>query len=400
MKEMNRKPFRIGVFFTLRSHASREQVAGVFRFVGEHPDWELHLFERPEGTSGYDSLAETFKPDGILTGHPDAITVFRRRLRRHIPGVVLDFNDPKGRHIADAVVMCDECEIGETAAVHFLSRGFRHFAFAGIEGEGDGDTPVRRSQKHEEGFRRRLARDGFGFSSYRERLIRCVRHYSDLERLTAFLRDIPTPCALFATSDMIAQSVVFACRKIGISVPERLVVLGVNDEGTVCENTTPTLSSIAPDYVGAGYRAAEILDKLLRCGKAPRKTSYGVRRIVDRMSTQNVAGSHRRLALARELIRTKAFEGIRAKEIAEAVGVSPRMLEYMFRKMTGSTVREELSALRLAEARRLLKNTKLPLREVATKCGFRTFSALKSIFLRQHGLSPRTYRKSADPDIS
>lgn len=393
---MSGTKFTVGAFFTRRSHASREQVAGIFRFVSEHPDWELHVFERPEDGSGLPEIVKTFRPDGILTGHPDVLTAFCHSRRPRPPSVLVDFIDARPQKGVSATLVLDERQIGVTAADYFLARGFVNFAFAGIAGSGEGDTPVRLSKLQEEGFRARLAEAGHQVVSYHEQLVRHVRHYSDLDALAGFLDSLPKPCAVFATADMIAQSVVFAARRVGIAIPERLAIIGVDNDTTVCENTHPTLSSVAPDYIGAGYRAAATLDELMR-GGVPDETAitYGNLGVVGRMSTQNVSGTHRRLAFARELIRTQSFKGIRVREIAEEIGISPRMLEITFQRAFGRSIREEIVSVRLAEARRLLLTTKKPLHEIATLSGFHTFAALRSLFERRFGMSMLAYRKQS-----
>ncbi|MBR2839670.1 MAG: helix-turn-helix domain-containing protein [Kiritimatiellae bacterium] len=115
-------------------------------------------------------------------------------------------------------------------------------------------------------------------------------------------------------------------------------------------------------------------------------------RLVDRMSSQNVTGAHRRTARALEVIRAGALSGMGAADVAAAVGVSPRMLEITFRKTLGRTVRDEILRVRLDEVKRLLATTRISIGDVAAKCGFRTPSALKALFSRRFGSSMRGWR--------
>ncbi len=395
MKSKTRKePFRVGVFFNRRTKASREQVGGIFRFAGAHADWELHLFTRPDTPEDLNRIVRSFVPDGIITGHPSVFTMFRRRLHRAIPGVLVDFASSE-KTKADARVFCDDHAIGVFAAQSFVRRGFTSFAFAGIEG-GANDSDAFNAIARENGFRRALAKAGFRCASYRESTPPNVWHYSDAARLTEWLTTLPKPCALLAHSDILAQSVLNACGKAGLSVPEQIAIIGIDNEESVCENATPTLSSIEPDFSGGGFRAAEILDSLMRHGKdarIPRRATYGVLRLVDRMSSQNVTGAHRRTARALEVIRGGALSGMGAADVAAAIGVSTRMLEITFRKTLGRTVRDELLRVRLDEAKRLLATTRIPIGDIASKCGFRTTSALKAVFSRRFGMSMRGWRQ-------
>ena len=389
------RPLSIGVYLNRKSKASREQTAGIFRFAGEHPNWELHFFTRPDSMAEMQRLTRSFAPDGIIAGHPAVIAAFRRRFRRRIPGVLIDFA-PVGPSVPDALVACDDHAIGACAANLFLKRGYRSFAFAGIEG-GSGDSDAVNSLNRENGFRRALRKAGHACAAYHERLPQNSWRYADAAALTRWLRELPKPCALLAHSDLLAQSVLAASRRARIPVPEQIAVIGVDNEDSVCESCSPRLSSIEPDFANGGYLAADILNRMIGLGGSPilrARATYGILKTVERMSTQNVTGSHLRVAKARELIRTEYAAGIRPEDVAEALGVSVRMLELVFRKTLGHTLREELVARRVAEARRLLEKTTLPLGEVAVACGFRTLAALKSIFRKRVGCSMRAYRKT------
>ena len=394
MKPKQRKePFRVGAFFNRKTKASREQVRGIFRFAGTHPDWELHLFTRPDTPAELNRIVHSFIPDGIITGHPNVLTMFRRRLHRAVPGVLVDFASSE-KTKADARVFCDDHAIGVFAALNFIRRDFTSFAFAGIEG-GTSDSDAFNAIARENGFRRALVKAGFPCVSYREHTPPNVWHYSDTAQLAAWLASLQKPCAILAHSDLLAQSILNACSKAGLAVPEQIAIIGIDNEESVCENSTPTLSSIEPDFAGGGFKAAEILDTLMRHGKDarfPRRTTYGVLRLVDRMSSQNVTGAHRRTARALELIRAGALSGMSATDVAAAIGVSPRMLEITFRKTLGRTVRDEILRVRLDEAKRLLATTRIPIGDIAVKCGFRTSSALKALFARHLGSSMRGWR--------
>lgn len=384
------KPLQIGIYLNRKSKASREQVTGIFRYASEHPEWELHLFTRPDTDEDIARLTDHFTPDGIIAGHPAIVKAFGKRLRRKIPNVLIDYA-ARDHRITDALVVCSDQVIGARAAELFLNRGYRNFAFAGVEGEA-ADSDAINSRNQENGFSRTIQKAGFSCASYHERPEPNTWHFIKANDLRTWLDGLPKPCAILAHSDLLAQSVLSACRKSGIQVPVQIALIGVDNEESVCESTSPTLSSIEPDYAEGGYQAAVLLDKVIHRRATSRRKAYGVLRTVERMSTQNVAGSHLRIARAQEVIRAEALNGIRPREIARRLGVSPRMLEISFRNTTGHSVRDELIAVRLRKAQDLLRTTSLPLGEVASASGFRTLSALKAIFAKRLGCSMRTYR--------
>lgn len=387
------RPLSIGIYLNKKTKASREQVSGIFRFAGEHPEWELHLFTRPDSTAEMNRLTESLSPDGIIAGHPAILEAFRKRLRRHVPGVLIDFAH-EGLSVPDALVICDDHAIGASAARSFVNRGYKSFAFAGITG-GDGDSDAVNSLNRENGFRRTLRNFGLTCATYHETLAANGWRYTRTAELTQWLKSLAKPCALMAHSDLIAQSILAACRKARIPIPEQIAVIGVDNEESVCENSTPKISSIEPDFEGGGYRAAEILNRLVRHDVSRQESlraTYGILKTVERTSTLNVTGAHLRVDKARDIIRTRFSTGLTAAELAESLCISARMLEMLFLKTLGHTIRDELISTRLNEAKRLLTDTSLAFDDIASQCGFRTLSALKSIFKKRTGCSMRTYR--------
>jgi len=395
--------FSVAVFLNRKSKGSRDQAAGVFRFVSEHDDWVIHLYSRPETDADLDRLAASMisRPDGIISGGMHVVEALRQRFGRRIPAVLIDVNDPALRANADGLVLCDDHAVAERAAEFFLSRGYESFAFAGLSDTPTGDPDMFNSQNRETGFRRRVEKSGKAFSSYHEKLPPGGCHYTGSEALGNWLRALPKPCALLACSDTLAQSVLDECRKRRIGVPQQIAVLGIDNEPSVCENTKPSLSSIEPDFFGGGYRAAKMLDAIMRDKPPSRpaihRITYGLVRLSERMSTSNTTGLRLRTARALETIRNRALSGLSAKQLADEMGLTTRSLELAFRSASQGTVRDAILNVRLAEAERLVKHTRLCADEIAKRCGFRTGSALKAIFKKRFGASIRAWRQSTAP---
>ena len=81
--------------------------------------------------------------------------------------------------------------------------------------------------------------------------------------IVQWLKRQPKPLAVLACHDHRAVQVLNAARLCGLSVPEDLAVLGVNDDQACCEMAQPLLSSIGLDSGHAGYLAAEYLARLM-----------------------------------------------------------------------------------------------------------------------------------------
>jgi LacI family transcriptional regulator len=79
------------------------------------------------------------------------------------------------------------------------------------------------------------------------------------------------PTALLGFNDMCALGILRAARELGISVPEQLSVVGIDN--SIAPYTFPPLCSYDPHFYEAGERAASMLAALLRGGpveQAPR----------------------------------------------------------------------------------------------------------------------------------
>ena len=76
----------------------------------------------------------------------------------------------------------------------------------------------------------------------------------------------------------------------------------------------------------------------------------------------------------------------------DGLGLSRRRLTELFRQTYGTTPGACLTALRLSEACRLLRQTDLSVAHVAGEAGFESLSAFYRAFRRELGCSPGTYR--------
>jgi transcriptional regulator GlxA family with amidase domain len=81
------------------------------------------------------------------------------------------------------------------------------------------------------------------------------------------------------------------------------------------------------------------------------------------------------------------------ERIAEQVGMSPRTLSRWCRRHLDESPAELVRRLRLGEAKRLLEETDLPLKEVTARSGLGDQSTLWRIFIQDLGVTPTEYRQ-------
>ena len=281
--------------------------------------------------------------------------------------------------------------IGRLAAEHLLERGFQKFAFCGFRDE-------LWSELRHRGFAEAVAKQGMRCEAYvspwRGRRARAwQQEHTALER---WLRGLPRPLAVMACNDLRAQHVLDVARGLGLAVPEDLAVIGVDDDYPFCDLCDPPLSSVLPNARRIGYRAAEALDGLMAGEPAlAQEVLVEPLGITTRQSTDILAIDYPAIAAAVRHIRERACEGLHVSELLKKLPISRPVLERRFRKYLSRSPQAEIRRVQIARAKRLLVETDLPLKNIASMVGFAHAEYLSVVFKRETGITPGTYRRSA-----
>ena len=100
------------------------------------------------------------------------------------------------------------------------------------------------------------------------------------------------------------------------------------------------------------------------------------------------------VARAIDFMRAHLDKPITLDMLADAVGRSPSHIGRQFREKLGQAPHSYLIAMRLDQARMLLKTTARPIAEVAVECGFSHQEHMTRLFRRRFGTTPAAYRRS------
>lgn len=84
---------------------------------------------------------------------------------------------------------------------------------------------------------------------------------------------------------------------------------------------------------------------------------------------------------------------ITASDVAEALSLNPDYVNRAFRRARGQTVTEFIHRRRIREARALLRETTLSLKQIAHRCGFNDPAYLRRLFRRYEGVTPMRFRR-------
>ncbi len=96
---------------------------------------------------------------------------------------------------------------------------------------------------------------------------------------------------------------------------------------------------------------------------------------------------------AEQYIRHNYGYNISITDISNYVGIDRTYLFKLFKKYSGVSPKQFLTAHRVAAAKNMLIHTSLSVTEIALSCGFRDSSSFCKIFNSQVGTSPLKYRK-------
>lgn len=215
------------------------------------------------------------------------------------------------------------------------------------------------------------------------------------ESMRPWVRALPKPCGVFAANDKVADLVLHACRIEGVKVPESIAVIGVDDDETICENAEPTLTSVRPDFEGAGYMAAELLGELMADpSREPEVRIYGGAKVVRRNSTRVFERCDKAIRDAVEYVRLNACRGVRPADILKRIGGGRRTAEIRFRAFAGRSIGAEIAAVRLERAKELLSRPQTPIESIHAECGFADPASLRRAFLAATGQSLSAWRSA------
>jgi len=366
----------------------RELLRGIARYSRLHGPWSFHI------TPGdYKQIVPKMKQwggTGIIARIPDARAA-RAILRAGVPTIALGLADDQmrpGNPLSRLTeISSDPVEVSRLAADHLMEKRFAHYAYVGSEDRGW-------AKRRERTFCKYLAKHDFHPHVYRQPKRLQDRIWEREQTILAeWISKLPTPIGLFVCDDDRGREVLEACTLAGLRVPADVAVVGVDNDEVFCELSNPPLSSVALNSEAAGYRAAEILDGLMKGRlRKPRRIVIEALGVVPRRSTQVIAVEDEELVLALQFIHHKNGRDISVEHVVQEVAVSRRNLEMRFRRHVGHTILEEIQLVKLERAKRLLVETPYPISKIADIAGFGTTTYFIQFFQKRVGKTPRRYR--------
>ena len=394
--------FRIAIDTGFNPKSIRDCCSGFMRYAMERSlPWEIRFFAHWEvqDRHAWNQLILKWKPDGIYL---NSLHDTSKSLLKSIPNVIA-FESPDKRinmrfPRKTIFVGIDNRQIATEAFQLLARRGLEHFAYVHpyAMSEDVSHSPVRA-----ETFMRMAEESGFYCTECQREKHKTANWVASMVALAAELSALPRPCGIMAYNDRVAREVIDACNYAKLRIPEQIQIIGVDNQEDICENIRPRLTSIEPDFFGVGRLAAQKMEELFAKGQTQNHMMCGVLRIAERDTTRDLSGTARLVTSAEKLIHSYACQGLppspkglTVPSLAAALHVSRSLLEMRFSKVREEGVAAAIRRRKLEEVCRMLKETNLPIGEIATRCGFPVPTHLNALFRRTFGTTLRAYRHS------
>lgn len=386
------KPRKILLLIESGRGFGRDLIAGIAGYARFHGPWSFYTyppFFRAMETNR--EILYRLKNEGIDGIISREMAEFRDIARMNIPVIFATTIRPKDVEVPDKypIMTSDDKQIGKLAAEHLLNCGFKHFAYCGYHNIGW-------SQDRAATFEKTLNAGGHYVHFYEHPKNKKHQHWEHEQAvLVSWLHSLPKPTGIMTCSDDRSRDLIEAAKIAGIRVPEDVGVIGVDNDKLVCELANPTLSSVSMDTENAGYRAAELLDKLMSGEEilSGQKIFIHPRFIEVRHSTDVLIVDDAEVISAMRYIREHVREPITVEAVVESTCLSRRSLERRFERMIGRSIHKEISRVRIEQISRMLLESNMSQLQIAHAMGFSSIDNFRRFFHRETGVTPLEYRK-------
>lgn len=374
----------------------RGLLQGIAKYNREHGNWSNYF--RPHALNDSPpAWLRTWKGDGMLV-RVETPEMFELVRRCRVPAVNL-----RGSLKAPALpyVGMDNRQIAAVALAHLRDRGIRHFAVCGRAGTRN-PALIERCEHFRELVEQGDAANGsaagagggvcYIFPPIVSRRT-AMTWEQEQDQLVEWVRSLPKPVGIFGCNDERGLQVLDACRRIGVTVPDEVAVIGVDNDPSICDLTIPPLSSIDPNAEAIGYEAAALLDRMMAGEAAPTEPiKLAPRGVVTRQSTDVIASDDEEVGRALSYVREHACSGLQVVDVLGHMAMSRASLQQRMKQVVGRTIHQEIQRVRLAKVKDLLAMSEMTIKQVARESGFASVQYMTRVFRAVTGETPARYR--------
>ena len=374
----------IAYFHTAANAPADRKYEGAARAASER-GWTLLRFDIRSIAVAREEI-RFWQPDGIIV---DAVAASSRIINepafRDFPLVFIDGNP----EIAPADAFClfqDPDATAHAAAEELLRHPMESYAYAGWPG-----GPFW-SVSRGKAFAKAMAEHGRDVREFALPGATPTRR-SMVNRLAQWIAGLPRPVGIFTATDPLASQVLEAAESIGLHAPADIMVVGVDNDDTFCECAQPSISSVSIDFEGVGRRAVELVAMQMEDPKVhPVRESFANTKTVTRSTTRRSKRHDPAVTRALDFIRQHATDGITAADVIPLFSCSRRLAEQRFRAVAGRSILDEIHAIQVERAKRLISNPLQKLSAVPQLCGHASTPFFAKLFKTSTGMTMSEWR--------
>jgi len=367
---------------------------GILQYSHSHTPWvvcKMPLSVYAAG--GLEKVLEfslQWKADAIIAQFHDGddVDMFRRN------GILAVAQDYQNRFSEIANIAGAYFEQGSICADYLIDTGAVNFAFYGLKGRVW-------SEERREGFENEIS-------------LRCASArvfvnevsemndiwWYDLDDLVAWLRGLPKPVAIMACDDNAAGHLIEACQQnseMGMRVPDDIIILGVDNDETVCQLSAPPLSSLSQRVEQAGYQVAEMIDRKLSIPLESRfseicNVSVMPGNVVVRKSSDAFLHDNPYIKKVCTYIQQNVSDAFSVETLVDLVPMSRRLLEKLFRAQIGVSIYQYVIKTRV-DKMKLLMDSGMSAQDAAEELNL-DYKVISKTFKAAVGMTPARYAKT------
>ncbi|MCD1125607.1 XylR family transcriptional regulator [Jinshanibacter sp. LJY008] len=384
---MFEKRFRITLLFNANKVYDRQIIEGVGEYLqASQCDWDIFIEE--DFRCRIDSVKD-WLGDGVIADFDDPeIELALNQASIPVVGVGGSYHRPED-YPPVHYIATDNHALVSTAFMHLKEKGLNHFAFYGLPHH----ISHRWATEREHAFRQLVTEGNYRYSVYQGMETAPENWKHAQNRLADWLQNLPAHTGIIAVTDARARHLLQVCEHLDIAVPEKMCVIGIDNEELTRYLSRVALSSVAQGSRQMGYQAAKLLHKLLKQGDFPvQRILVPPVKVVERRSTDYRSLHDPAVIQAMHFIRYHACKGIKVEQVLDAVGISRSNLEKRFRDETGNTIHGLIHQEKLNRASEFLAASTLSINEISQMCGYPSLQYFYSVFKKEYGITPKEYR--------
>lgn len=269
---MFEKRYRITLLFNANKVYDRQVVEGVGEYLqASQCNWDIFIEE--DFRCRIDNIKD-WLGDGVIADFDDRqIEQLLANVNVPIVGVGGSYHQSEDYPSVDYIAT-DNKALVNAAFMHLKEKGLNRFAFYGLPAS----CGMRWAQEREYAFRQLVSAEQYQGVVYQGMATAPDNWQYAQNRLADWVQTLPHQTGIIAVTDARARHLLQVCEHLDIAVPEKLSVIGIDNEELTRYLSRVALSSVVQGTRQMGYRAAKLLHQRLQAtaktANRPALTAY------------------------------------------------------------------------------------------------------------------------------